>query len=87
MFKLIESHFSKLDLFQRFKENSDTEVSELETLIKTSLDMYNISIDEIVLATIENENRIRQLKGHNYWKSILKQTLVNNQDFMDRFIQ
>lgn len=85
LFELIKSHYDRLGLTNRFKAKSNNVVSELEREIRKYIRLLQVDIiKELILEEIIEE---KQLFGNNYWKSILKQTLVNSQDFMDRFIQ
>jgi hypothetical protein len=83
LFNIIDSHYDKLKLCQRFKDNSDLVVSELEVTInqfKASLQL------DIIKNTIIDECREHQrISGHNYWKSLLKLALLNNDGYMNKF--
>jgi len=83
IFNIINTHYEKLHLCERFKENSDVVVSELEIEInKYKSDVPICRIKEIV-----NDECIAQKKllGHNYWKAILKLALINNDNYISRF--
>lgn len=84
LFDLIENHYKKLQLFQRFKENSDQVISELEISIKAYLS--KLSIEDIKKTIIEECRATQQVFGHNYWKSILKLALINDPNYINRFI-
>ncbi len=86
LFDLIEVHYARLDLFQRFRENSHKIISELDREIKRYL-RKNMPIDDIV---DEVKNECLDLKeeyGQNYWKAILKISLVENQKYIERYEQ
>lgn len=83
LFKLIESHYRKLGLFKRFLDNADDIVSEFENEIKPYLKkLSKTAIEECITETIE-KNKL--LYGVNFWKCILKQALLNDEKFMNRF--
>jgi hypothetical protein len=84
LFGIIESHYDKLKLCHRFKENSDLIVSELET----SIDTYkaHLSLGVIKDLCIEECQKHQQISGYNYWKSILKLALLNSHEYMERFV-
>lgn len=83
LFNIINTHYGKLHLCQRFKENSDVVVSELEIEInKYKSDVPISRIKEIVQDECIDQ---KELLGHNYWKAILKQALINNDNYMRRF--
>jgi len=84
LFNIIDSHYDKLKLCQRFKDNSDVIVSELEVSInqfKASLPLETIK--NIFINVCQEE---QQISGHNFWKALLKLALVNNDDYMSRFL-
>ncbi|MDH3974792.1 MAG: HNH endonuclease [Deltaproteobacteria bacterium] len=83
LFHLIESHYYKLNLFQRFKESSDSVISEFETSINAFI--KKLPIEDIKETIIEECEKNKKAFGHNYWKSILKMTLVNDFNYMSRF--
>lgn len=80
LFCLIDNHYNRLRLFQRFKENSGLVVSELENLIRAN--SKHLSIDKIREVVLEYCRENQKLVGHNYWKLILKKQLINNADFI-----
>jgi len=84
LFNIIDSHYDKLKLCQRFKDNSDVIVSELEVSInqfKASLPLETIK--NIFINVCQEE---QQISGHNFWKALLKLALLNNDDYMSRFL-
>ncbi|WP_269222496.1 HNH endonuclease [Flavobacterium sp. IMCC34518] len=83
LFSVIESHYIKLDLVNRFLENSNKVVSELSNTINSFKN--KLPRAEIIDSVIETESSNRVLYGSNYWQSILKLTLVNNAVFMNNF--
>lgn len=83
LFNIIESHYIKLDLANRFLGNSNKVVSELTNTINSFKN--KLPRAEIVSSVNETENSNKVLYGSNYWQSILKTTLVNNIDFMNSF--
>jgi 5-methylcytosine-specific restriction endonuclease McrA len=82
IFELIVNHYNKLNLLQRFKENSDAIVSEFEISIKSY--MKRLSIGEIKQTIIEKNEDYKKVYGYNYWKSILEMSLINNDEFINR---
>jgi 5-methylcytosine-specific restriction endonuclease McrA len=83
LFSIIESHYVKLDLGNRFLGNSNKVVSELTNTITSFKN--KLPRGEIINCVIETENSNKALYGSNYWRSILKIELVQNNDFMDSF--
>ncbi len=82
LFQLITVHYKSLNLFQRFAENSDSVISELENSIKAYF--KRLPLDKIKKSIIEASEADMGMFGTNYWKSVLKIALVNNEDFMAR---
>lgn len=83
LYNLIKNHYEKLYLCQRFKENSAEVVSELD--IEINKYKAELSIDKIKNVVIEECNEYKKVFGYNYWKAILKMSLINNPGYMSRF--
>jgi len=81
IFELIRKHYTNLDLFTRFKDNSDKIISELAIQI----DAYStiLSLQSIKDTVIEECNVLKIRFGSNYWPIILKLELVNNETFLN----
>ncbi|QQP86574.1 HNH endonuclease [Entomomonas asaccharolytica] len=70
LYCIIESHYYRLRLCDRFKENSNETISYMEDIIKTSL-RGGLSQDKII-DIISGANELQKISfGYNYWKSIL----------------
>lgn len=81
-FELLEKHYSRLHLPQRFKRESYKVISELTNLISVSKHLLNQNqIIELVKAKISEDKAVF---GNNYYKSILENSLINNQDYVDK---
>lgn len=81
LFTLIERHYNRLQLFRRFKENSDSAIVEFANCIKPYLD--NLPKNELVDATEVKINLDRKFFGFNYWKTSLQSSLLHHPDFFD----
>lgn len=82
-FSILENHYNKLHLFERFKLKSIEYVSEIES--KISAFKRSLKVDVIVqhlTIAIVNE---KEAYGDNHWKCILEMALINNDLFMERF--
>lgn len=80
-YKLLESHYSRLHLLQRFKNESCTIISELSNLIMSSREfLKEKQIKQIIKNKIVQD---KLLLGANYYKSILVEALLNNQEYFD----
>ena len=83
LYNLIFNHYDKLHLCQRFKENSDVVISELENEIHGYKEVLPI---DVIKQVIENtSHKDKEVYGYNYWKSILKLALLNNTVYMNKF--
>lgn len=83
IFEIINTHYVKLHLFERFNSNINEVVTTLENTITSFLG--KLPLDEIKNAIIEKSNRDRVAFGCNYWKSILEIELMNCDEYMSRF--
>jgi 5-methylcytosine-specific restriction endonuclease McrA len=81
IFELLENHYSRLNLFKRFKKESHKIISELTNLISASINLLDRDqIKELVLSKIDADKAIF---GNNYYKSILEESLINNQIYLN----
>lgn len=83
-YDLIESHYSRLQLYTRFELSSNETISSLDNIIRSSTE-NGIPINTIKKVAIEKSNQDREAYGFNYWKSILEITLLNNNQFLSRY--
>lgn len=80
LFNVIESHYDRLDLLQRFKEDSDEVISELDILISSARCL--ISDDKELLNFILNHySQIEDRDGVNNWKVVLVKAMVNSETY------
>ncbi|WP_452231777.1 hypothetical protein [Lacinutrix sp. MEBiC02595] len=77
LFKVIKSHYDKLNLLQRFREDSDEVIAELDLLISSGKDSIS---DEIELKKfIKNHySKIEARDGINNWKIVLVNAMINS---------
>ena len=75
--KIIENHFSFLELFCRYENRMNNEISSILNSIK-ELISSSLSSEEIMdMLKNQDENR-SQHKGKNYWKNAIFSGLINN---------
>lgn len=84
-FSVIENHYIKLHLLERFKLKSIEYVSELES--KISAFRRRLSVDDIVQDLTTAVMDEKEAYGDNHWKCILEMALINNDLFMNRFMK
>lgn len=80
LFKLLESHYGRLGLFRRFSDGADTVISSLRNIMEPLKMLHNISLAKQI--GFDYVKREREAFGYNYWQSILRLELLNNEDFM-----
>ena len=85
LFEIIETHYNRLHLLKRFSANINEVVTSLENTITPFIG--KLPLDEIKNTIIEKSNCDKIAFGHNYWKSILGIELMNNTEYMSRFLQ
>lgn len=83
IFEIIENHYNKLHLLERFEININEVITSLENTINSFVS--KLSLIEIKNSIIEKSNRDRIVFGKNYWKSILEIELINNVEYLKRF--
>ncbi len=83
LFNLINNHYHKLHLCTRFKENSGDIITELD--IEINRYKSEISIENIKKVIVQQCNDYREIFGFNYWESILKLSLINDPNYINRF--
>jgi hypothetical protein len=82
LFDIVETHFAKLNLATRYKDNSNEVIVELGNSIKAARKngLTDQMIKKINLDTIaENERTF----GLNHWKTVLKKECINDPDAYD----
>ncbi len=83
-FELLETHYSRLHLPQRFKKESHKVISELTNLISGSIGILDENqVKQIILNKIEGD---KNLFGTNYYKSVLEEALINDQAYLDSIL-
>lgn len=83
LFNLIKNHYHKLHLCTRFKENSGDIITELD--IEINRYKSEIGIENIKEIIVKQCNDYRNIFGFNYWESILKLSLINDPNYINRF--
>lgn len=85
LFALINSHYENLKLTKRFKENSGLIASELSNSIRCFQSVMDTNeIKNCILNSCRGEKLIY---GFNYWKSILKEALIQTPIFIESINQ
>lgn len=84
-FRTIQNHYEKLNLLERMRAKSDEVVTEIINTLKT---YYRINSDIKSLKNFikveEGENK--EAYGYNYWKSVLRLSLIQYDEFWEKYI-
>lgn len=85
MFRLIESHYRRLHLCQRFAENA----SEVITAFANAIIPYSklLSYDALIETAKEKIEKDRAAFGYNYWKSLLELNLIKSTDYLNMILK
>lgn len=79
--KRIEKHYNKLDLLQRYLENSDDVIEELSASIRNFAP--GVADAAIINSVIRTCDDMEARMGVNYWKTVLEKACVNTADVFD----
>ncbi|MEO8240581.1 MAG: HNH endonuclease [Flavobacterium sp.] len=81
LFDLIYNHYTRLHLPKRFRKNSHDTIYELSKEINKYTS--KISKDELIKTIKEDIIEDKRYYGFNYWKAIIKETLINDEQYLD----
>lgn len=81
LFNLIENHYTRLHLPKRFRKNSHDTIYELNKEINKY--KAKISKEELIETIKEDIMEEKTYYGFNYWKAIIKETLINDKQYLD----
>lgn len=84
IYEILVSHYTKLHLLERFNLNINEVVTSLESTIMSFLG--KLPFEEIKRSIIDKSNRDKIVFGNNFWKSILEIELINNAEFLNKYI-
>ncbi|WCO00565.1 HNH endonuclease signature motif containing protein [Psychroserpens ponticola] len=77
LFEIIKSHYGQLGLLERFRENSDGVISELDILISSFKRL--ISDDIVLFKEISNHYSTKEaIDGINNWKIVLIKAMISS---------
>jgi hypothetical protein len=80
LFSLIQNHYTRLNLFKRFSDGTDTVISSLKNILEPLRDFHDLAESkQIILQSIQKD---QIAFGKNYWQSVLKLELLESDDFM-----
>ena len=84
-YEVIESHFSRLDLLRRMRESSNEKITDIINNIRGNYKL-NSDINSIKSIIREAEEDNKKAYGYNYWKSVLILSIIEKDEFWDKFI-
>ena len=84
-YEIIESHFSRLDLLRRMRERSNEKITDIINAIKGNYKL-NSDIDSVKSAIRETEENNKKVYGYNHWKSVLILSIIEKDEFWNKFI-
>lgn len=84
-YEVIESHFIRLDLLKRMRKESNEKITDIINAIKGSYKL-NSDIDSVKSAIRETEEDNKKAYGYNHWKSVLILSIIEKDEFWDKFI-
>lgn len=80
LFNLIKNHYVRLHLPKRFRKNSHDIIYELNKEINKYKD--KISKEELIKTIKEDIKDDKTYYGFNYWKAIIKETLIGDINYL-----
>ena len=80
-YRLAQSHYKELNLFQRFRENSSEVIDSIFSNAKSLVP--KIGFEEYKNTVIESSDEMRIIYGLNHWKYLLKVAIVSHKEFMN----
>lgn len=86
LYKTICNHYEKLNLLERMREKSNEIVTEIICSLKT---IYLLNNDTKVLKSFINaeEKENKNAYGYNYWKSVLRLSLIQYDEFWEKYVK
>lgn len=80
MATVIENHFEALDLLERYRQRSDGEIVEIWDAIAQRVGAK--SLLEMRTELLGDATALKNRKGVNYWRAVLKTALANSNQFL-----
>lgn len=84
LFRLIVSHYDNLHLCERFEKSANDIITSLGNLLAAQTS--TMTRDQIKEFVTRSEESNKESFGHNYWRSILTIALVNNDEFLNLYL-
>lgn len=84
-YDIVLKHYSRLQLFELYKEESTDELSEIIRIFKIYLE--NPSLESLRTNIITDALQLQSQFGINYWRAILRLTLSESDIFLNYLIE
>lgn len=80
LFQIIESHYHRLNLLERFTSHSHYTIVRLEATIESQ--GKNIPDEEIKQSILDSCAKLKPIFGYNHWTIILEEALASEEQFI-----
>lgn len=80
--KLLASHFSRLKLFERYKDKVKSEISEI-LRTHTTFVVPDINTDKLRSMNNEYADKLSRSYGLNYWRAVIRRAVSGNDRFLN----
>lgn len=87
LFKIIEGHFMRLDLINRYKSEINTTISDIKIDVASTRRVCNLSPEDIKTVCLEKSIKYGEIYGKNYWKAVLIQEIANSDEFIQLLLR
>ncbi|MGE8553998.1 MAG: HNH endonuclease signature motif containing protein [Chryseobacterium jejuense] len=85
LYRTISNHYKRLDLLERMRLKSNEVITEIINPIKGYY-RFNHDVEEIKKFLREEEIEFQEAYGFNYWKSVLRLSLIEDTEFWEKYI-
>lgn len=84
-YNIVLKHYSRLELFELYKEESTEELSEIIRIFKIYLE--NASLESLRSNLMTDALQLQSQFGINYWRAVLRLTLAESDIFLNYLIE
>lgn len=83
LFNLIYSHYTEMFLLQRFAETADDVITSFRSILESARNKLSLADTRDLAKDIIAKEQLAF--GFNYWQSVLKSSLIDDEDFLIDF--
>lgn len=84
-FRTIKNHYERLKLLERMRVKSDEVITEIINALKTHY-KKDSDIESLKNFIEDEENDNKEAYGYNYWKSVLRLSLIQYDEFWEKYV-